>query len=130
MKYAFAILGLGLLTSLIIINFNSKNNLTQEPTIIENNVSLEDGKQIITLNAKGGYSPNISKAKAGIPTLLKMETKNTMDCSLSLVIPDLKYRNFLPSSGTTEIEIPPQPTGKTIQGLCSMGMYGFKIIFE
>ena len=130
MKYTFAILGLGLLVSLIIISSNPKNNSTQESTIIKNNVSLEGGKQIITLSAKGGYSPNISKAKSGIPTLLKVETKNTMDCSLSLVIPDLKYRNFLPSSGSTEINIPPQPAGKTLQGLCGMGMYGFKIVFE
>mgnify|MGYP001619339993 FL=1 len=95
-----------------------------------NNVSMEDGKQIVEVMAKGGYLPRISLAKADTPTILKVNTKGTFDCSASLTIPRLNYYALLPPSDVTEIEIPPQKAGTTIQGLCSMGMYSFQIKFS
>lgn len=88
-----------------------------------------EGKQILNLTAKGGYSPQIIEAKADIPTLLKVQTKSTFDCSAALVISDLKVNEILPPTGTKEIEIPAQKSGTVIDGTCSMGMYGFKIKF-
>lgn len=95
------------------------------------NVSINaEGRQIIDLTAKGGYSPNRTVAKAGIPTTLKVHTKGTFDCSSALVIPSLDVQTSLTPSGTKEVEIPPQQPGATIEGSCSMGMYGFEINFE
>ncbi len=94
------------------------------------NVSVVDGTQIIALTAKGGYSPRITKAKADMPTVLKVNTKGTFDCSSSIAIPSLGYRGNLPLSGATDIPIPPQKSGTTIRGLCGMGMYDFSINFE
>jgi len=48
-------------------NNNLNNNI--------NNVSIVDGKQIITINAKGGYAPQITTAKADVPTIIKMDTR-------------------------------------------------------
>ncbi|HXK39768.1 MAG TPA: cupredoxin domain-containing protein [Candidatus Paceibacterota bacterium] len=93
-------------------------------------VSVEDGVQMIEIDAKGGYFPRITKAKAGIPTVLKVATNGTFDCSAALTIPSLEYRKNLPPSGTTEIEVPPQEAGTKLQGLCSMGMYNFSVQFE
>lgn len=95
-----------------------------------NNVTTIDGKQIITINAKGGYSPNVTTAKAEMPTVIKVKTRGTFDCSSALTIPKLGYNKTLPPSGETEIEVSPQIAGTTIQGLCAMGMYGFKINFD
>ncbi len=95
-----------------------------------NNVSVVDGKQIIVINAKGGYAPRVTSAKAGIPTVLKMDTTGTFDCSAALSIPSLGYRNMLPSSGETFIDVPPQKPGTTMRGLCAMGMYSFAINFN
>ncbi|MBM3281632.1 MAG: hypothetical protein FJY91_02755 [Candidatus Harrisonbacteria bacterium] len=94
------------------------------------NVTIEDGKQVIDLRVKGGYSPKITQAKANIPTTLKLKTNNTFDCSASVVIPDLNYQTFLPSSGATKVELPPQAPGTTLRGLCSMGMFGFTVHFN
>ncbi len=96
----------------------------------KNNISVVDGKQFIQINARGGYSPRVTLAKAGLPTTIKMETKGTFDCSAALVIPALSYRVFLPTTGESLIEIPPQNPGSTLQGLCAMGMYGFVIKFD
>ena len=97
---------------------------------ILNNVSMVDGKQIITINAKGGYSPKITTAQAGIPTVIVMTTKGTFDCASALTIASVGYRGNLPPSGVTRIDIPPQEAGAKLQGLCAMGMYNFAINFN
>lgn len=96
----------------------------------QSNVINEAGKQVIEINVKGGYSPRVSIAKADVPTILKMKTNGTFDCSSSVVIPSIGYRNNLPSSGETEIEVPAQSAGTTLQGMCEMGMYNFQVKFN
>ncbi len=96
----------------------------------QDNVSIVDGKQIIEINAKGGYLPRNSIAKANTPTAIKIITQGTFDCSSAVVIPSLGYRRNLPPSGETFIQIPPQKEGVTLQGLCAMGMYNFSVKFN
>ncbi|MDO8561705.1 MAG: hypothetical protein Q7S05_02660 [bacterium] len=93
-------------------------------------VSIVEGKQFIDISAKGGYSPRAVLAKAGMPTVLRVSTRGTFDCSASLVIPKLRYQKFLSSTGTEEILISPEQAQGTMQGLCSMGMYNFQIKFQ
>lgn len=95
-----------------------------------NNVSVVSGKQIVEITAKGGYSPRNTVAKADIPTVLRMKTSGTFDCSGALVIPAISFQENLPLSGSTDINLPSQSAGKTIQGFCAMGMYNFKVEFE
>ena len=103
---------------------------TSESNTKADNVSIIDGKQIIEIGAKGGYAPKVSIAKANIPTILRVQTRGTFDCSSALTIPSIGYRANLPPSGVTEIEIPAQKSGATLQGLCAMGMYNFKVQFN
>lgn len=97
---------------------------------ITDNVSIVDGKQTITINAKGGYFPKVTVAKADMPTVLKVSTRSTFDCSAALTIPSLRYRQNLPPSGETVISVPPQKIGAVMRGSCSMGMYNFKVNFN
>jgi|SRR3989344_3091244 len=99
-------------------------------TATVNNVSIVDGMQIIEIRARGGYAPQTTIAKAGIPTVIRVRTKGTFDCSSSLVIPAIGYRNNLPMTGTTDIPVPTQSAGMELQGLCGMGMYNFLITFN
>lgn len=94
------------------------------------NVSLADGKQLVTIDAKGGYAPRETVAKAGFPTTIVVKTRGTFDCSSALVIPALGYRANLPPTGETRVEVPPQPAGTTLQGICAMGMYSFSVSFQ
>jgi plastocyanin domain-containing protein len=95
------------------------------------NVTVKDGVQYITVNAKGGYSPRISTAKGGIPTRLIVKTDNTYDCSSSLVVKAAGYRGMLPATGETVVEITTTPiSGETVQGICGMGMYNFNVKFN
>ncbi|MFA6257959.1 MAG: cupredoxin domain-containing protein [Candidatus Paceibacterota bacterium] len=95
----------------------------------ENNVSVVDGKQIIDLTAVGGYSPEKSVAKAGIPTTLRFNTNGTFDCSSSVRIPSLNVSKNLAPAGITEIDLGIPKEG-IMRGSCSMGMYPFEIDFQ
>ena len=94
-----------------------------------NNVSIVDDKQIIEIRAKGGYIPRQSKAQAGLPTILRLNTGGTFDCSAVVRIPKLGILQNLPLSGATDIDLGTQKAG-TLQGSCGMGMYPFEIIFN
>lgn len=100
-----------------------------EQTANANNVSIVDGKQIIEINAKGGYQPRKSIAKAGIPTIIRFNTKGTFDCSSSVRIPSMNISKILPQSGSTDIDIGDGKLG-TLQGSCGMGMYPFEVEFQ
>ena len=93
-------------------------------------ISTVEGTQIIDITAKGGYSPRVVTAKAGMPTILRVSTRGTFDCSARLVIPKRSYQKFLQPSGTEDIAISAEQAQGTLQGLCSMGMYNFQVKFQ
>ena len=107
---------------------NTGTNTQKESTLV-NNVSIVDGKQIIKITAKGGYTPDKSIAKAGIPTVLRFNTNGTFDCSSSVRIPSMNIFKMLTQSGATDIDLGSQKTG-TLDGSCGMGMYPFEIEFQ
>ena len=118
------------------INFRGETSTASSPDKDQdviaqtaNNVSVVDGKQIITMKAKGGFSPVHSIAKAGIPTILRVETNGTFDCSSVIRIPDMNISKNLPLTGMTDIDIGVQKVG-IFDGTCGMGMYPFDIKFE
>lgn len=110
-------------------NQEIKENSTVNKEIFKNNVSIVDGVQIIEIQAKGGYTPRKSIAKANIPTILKFNTKGTFDCSSSIRIPSLGISKILPQNGSTDIDLGTNKIG-TLQGSCGMGMYPFSIEFQ
>jgi len=107
----------------------TKNGRNTEVLANANNVVIVDGKQIVTINAKGGYLPRKSVAKAGIPTVIRFDTDGTFDCSSAVRIPSMNISQVLPQSGSTDIDIGTQQVA-TLQGACGMGMYPFEINFE
>lgn len=94
------------------------------------NVTVADGKQLIQITAKGGYLPRVTIAKANMPVVINVVTNGTYDCSSALAIAAVGFRQNLPASGVTPIEIPPQKPGTTINGVCTMGMYNFAVKFN
>ena len=94
-----------------------------------NNVSVVDGKQIVEVSVKGGYRPQKSAAKAGMPTVLRFATNSTYDCSGAVRIPSMGYSTFLPATGKTDVELG-TPQAGVLRGMCAMGMYTFEIAFQ
>ena len=120
------VVGLGI----VLIGGSKSKNDTAVSTQSAQNVEVRDGVQYITIDAKGGYSPNVSTAKAGIPTKLVVKTNSTYDCSASLAIRSIGYQKILPQNGEEIIDIGTPKAGEPLQGVCSMGMYNFQINFS
>lgn len=116
-------------TSYIFVDKNFSHKNTQSTNEVINNVRIVDGKQIIEIKAKGGFLPRKSIAKSGIPTILRLNTNGTFDCSSSVRIPSMKISKILPPTGITDIDLG-TPNKTIIQGACGMGMYPFEIEFE
>ena len=129
-KIALMIITLGLVLSIGIIFFGGSrlgnNTVVSGPV---QNSEIRNGVQYITINAKGGYSPKVSYAKAGIPTKLIVKTNGTYDCSAALVIRSVGFQQILPQTGETEIDIGIPKAGVPARGICGMGMYNFQIEF-
>mgnify|MGYP001613513719 CR=1 FL=1 len=125
-KTVSIIITLGLVIAIGIVFFGKLNPDSQSVQ----NVEIKNGIQYITINAKGGYSPKVSNAKAGIPTKLIMETSGAYDCSSSLAIKSIGYQKILPPTGKTEIDLGIPKVGEPLQGVCGMGMYNFLINFS
>jgi plastocyanin domain-containing protein len=110
------------------INYSSKNNSGNKVEEPINNVSIVDGKQIIEIKAKGGYTPRKNIAKAGIPTIIRFNTKATFDCSSAVYVPSKKISVNLPATGSTDLDIGVMGEG-VLEVTCGMGMYSFAIDF-
>lgn len=130
-KTASIIITLGLVVGIGILFFgSSKNDTGSVSNQAMQNVEVRDGVQYVTIEAKGGYSPKVSTAKAGIPTKLIVKTDGTYDCSSSLVIRSVDYQKVLPQTGEEIIDVGTPEAGTPLQGTCSMGMYNFVINFS
>lgn len=119
-----------LMGGIVIYALSGRDNSTTTDNQPSANVSIVDGKQIIDVTAKGGYTPRTSIAKAGIPTVLRVKTKGTFDCSAALTIPKLNFQKFLSATGVEEVVVNADQAQGTLQGVCSMGMYSFKVVFN
>ncbi|OGI46245.1 hypothetical protein A2121_02950 [Candidatus Nomurabacteria bacterium GWB1_40_6] len=124
-KTASIILTLGLVVAIGIVFWGGKENSESVQ-----NVEIKDGVQYVTIDAKGGYSPRLSTAKAGIPTKLIVKTDGTYDCSSSLVVRAVGFQKLLPQTGETEIDLGIPEAGVPIEGVCGMGMYSFNVNFQ
>ncbi len=131
-KTASIIITLALVVGLGIIFVGGSKQKISDTTSIQQaqNVEIRDGVQYITIDAKGGYSPKISSAKADIPTKLVVKTNGTYDCSSSLVIKSIGYQKILAQTGEEIIDIGTPKAGVPLQGVCGMGMYNFSINFS
>jgi len=119
-----------LIVGAVVFSGNGNNDIGIDNKNV-NNVNIIDGKQIVEIDVLGGgYSPKVSYAKAGLPTILRMKTSGFFSCAGALSIPAMSYRANLPLTGVTDIEMPVSIAGTKIKGLCAMGMYSFVINFE
>ncbi len=123
-----AILSVAIIAGLIGLGFwLGSGSSTQDKSVAAS--TIVDGKQVVEIRAKGGYTPRRSIAKAGVPTILRFSTNGTFDCSSSIRIPSLNISKNLPASGVTDIDVGSAKIGM-LQGTCGMGMYPFEIDFQ
>ena len=125
MKIVSIIITVGLVVALGILFVG-----TGEGKLSANNVEIKDGVQYVRIEARGGYFPRVSTAKAGVPTKLIMKTSGTFDCSSALLVRAANFQNILAPNSETEIDLGTKNAGDKVDGICSMGMYNFVVNFE
>jgi plastocyanin domain-containing protein len=103
------------------------NKDSKDESVVEQNVEVRDGVQYVTLEAKGGYFPYVTKVEAGRSTKLIVKTRGTYDCSSVLVIRDFDIQKTLKPTGEEVFDLGVLKSGQEIEGSCGMGMYGFRI---
>lgn len=116
-----------LIAALAFVFTNQSSSPSDTSAGASTNVSVVNGVQSVTINAKGGYNPRSTTIKGGMPTKLIVKTNDTYDCSSSLVVKSANYRGMLPATGVTEIDLGTPKAGEKIQWICGMGMYSFAL---
>lgn len=125
----------GIISSIIVASalifsaflYSSSSSEKKEPENLLNS-KIENGVQIVEIKARGGYEPQRSIATAGVPTILRFDSKGTFDCSTSVRIPSKNINMSLDFSGSTDVNIGVSKKG-VMKGSCSMGMYPFEVEF-
>ena len=83
-----------------------------------------DGVQTLLIEARDtSFSPKLTRARAGVPTVLTVRTNGTQGCTRGLIVPSANIQRVLPETGDTRIELGSLEAG-TLRYTCSMGMYG------
>lgn len=120
------VLSLALMGYLVMRMISSDGGSQAGTDSAANNVTMEGDVQIVEITAKGGYTPRVSTVRAGVPTVVRFNTKGTFDCSSSVRIPSMNISRALPPSGVTDIAIGILEPG-VLDGTCGMGMYPFQL---
>lgn len=82
-----------------------------------------DGVQTLLIEARDtSFSPKLTRAKAGVPTVLTVRTNGTQGCTRGFIVPSSNIQRVLPETGDTRIELGSLEAG-TLRYTCSMGMY-------
>ncbi|UGT44003.1 sulfite exporter TauE/SafE family protein [Nocardia yamanashiensis] len=85
--------------------------------------AVSDGVQTVVVTVRpGAYSPRNVQAKAGLPTILVLNSENAKGCIRSLVIPSRGIEKTLPVRGETRVELGVLDPGR-LDYTCGMGMY-------
>ena len=100
---------------------------SREPATLAS--TSESGRQEITIEVEGGYSPSAVRVKPGAPVRLVFDRKETSPCSEELVIGSLGVRRFLKPFETTSIDLPPLSPG-TYDFTCGMGMLHGRLLVD
>jgi Cu+-exporting ATPase len=73
---------------------------------------LRAGVQEVEITVKGGYSPNLIRAREGVPLRLVFDRQENSDCSSRVVFPDFGVSKPLAAFGRTTVELMPARAGE------------------
>ncbi len=82
---------------------------------------LRSGRQEVEIVVKGGYSPNLIRARAGVPLRLVFDRQEAGDCTSRVVFPDLGVSRSLAPFARTTVEFTPERSGE-FNFACGMNM--------
>lgn len=85
--------------------------------------------QEVTVQVRGGYSPDTIHLTSGQRARLIFDRQETSGCSEEVVLPDFGVRKFLPAFEQTPVEFTPKAPG-TFEFTCGMGMLRGRLVIQ
>lgn len=90
---------------------------------------LEGGVQRVAVTVKGGYSPDLIKARQGVPLEMVFDRQESGDCTSRVLFPDLAVSAALPAYQRTTVRLTPASAG-TFGFACGMNMVHGTLVVE
>jgi Cu+-exporting ATPase len=90
---------------------------------------LEGSLQRVAVTVKGGYSPDVIKARQGVPLEMVFDRQESGDCTSRVVFPDLVVSAALPAYQRTTVRLTPASAG-TFGFACGMNMVHGTLVVE
>lgn len=90
---------------------------------------VNDNRQNVDVEVKGGYSPEVITLKKGVPATLNFTRKDASSCLDRVVFSDFGINKELPQNEQQTIEIDTSKSGE-YQWACGMDMFHGKLIIE
>ena len=90
---------------------------------------LAGGVQRITVTVRGGYSPDLIRARQGVPLEVVFDRQESGDCTSRVVFPDLAVSASLPAFERTTVRLAP-PAAGSFGFACGMNMIHGTLIVD
>ena len=90
---------------------------------------LAGGVQRVTVTVRGGYSPDVIRARRGVPLEVTFDRQESGDCTSRVVFPDLAVSAALPAFGRTTVRLDPAAAGE-FGFACGMNMIHGTLIVD
>jgi len=91
--------------------------------------ALSGGVQRVTVTVRGGYSPDVIRARRGVPLEVVFDRQESGDCTSRVVFPDLAVSAALPAFGQTTVRLDPATAG-SFGFACGMNMIHGTLIVD
>src|SRR6266571_7559807 len=90
---------------------------------------LAGGVQRVQVTVKGGYRPDVIRARQGVPLELTFDRQESGDCTSRVVFPDLAASAALPAYERTTVRLDPARAG-SFGFACGMNMIHGALVVE
>jgi len=90
---------------------------------------VRGGVQEVEITVKGGYSPNLIRARRGVPLRLVFDRQESGDCTSRVVFSDFGVTRALPAFARTTVELSPEHAG-AFDFTCGMNMIHGTLVVE
>src|SRR6266700_1128522 len=90
---------------------------------------LSGGVQRVMVTVRGGYSPDVVRARRGVPLEVVFGRQESGDCTSRVVFPDLAVNASLPAFGRTTVRLDPATAGQ-FGFACGMNMIHGTLIID
>jgi Cu+-exporting ATPase len=88
-----------------------------------------EGVQEVEVTVRGGYAPNVIRARARVPLRVTFDRRESGECTSEVVFPDFRLRRPLPAFARTTVELVPARSGE-FGFACGMNMVHGTLLVE